>query len=289
LKKSAADFDYYPSLKQEFCDFLQSSCKKSRLSFNTDISNQSSKGTSAYLPFTAHKSKNSILNKSTTNQQFHKLYVIEDLPHITSNSFITTALEQYLNSSTAWPVIIITSDTNSERSFSNIKSQFIVRNSTIIKFNKVCKSALSKCLKRVVAIESGYNKNFVNVNGIVDECNGDIRSALNMLQFNIKTQAETNYNIPTLFTFIGNLINHKPNNSNSNNKLPFDPETLFDTLNISSSLITSYIFENCQSSFTDISNVSQYANYLSFGDYISSISLDSCHYEASLSIRGNYY
>eukprot|EP01125_Pyxidicula_operculata_P003567 TRINITY_DN1463_c0_g1_i1.p1 TRINITY_DN1463_c0_g1~~TRINITY_DN1463_c0_g1_i1.p1 ORF type:complete len:817 (+),score=129.60 TRINITY_DN1463_c0_g1_i1:23-2473(+) len=139
----------------------------------------------------------------------NRLIVIEDLPHFHTQSqrqkFQDAVKNHILNSSVSTPCVFINSDSGSGSNTVDFLFSKDVLNDPkvlVIKFNPIVVAEIKKCLNRIIESEidsselstklPSYSQ---NIESIAETCMGDIRSAINTLQFatsNIETKKQTN-------------------------------------------------------------------------------------------------
>ncbi|KAJ3399910.1 Cell cycle checkpoint protein rad17 [Chytriomyces hyalinus] len=188
----ASDDSYSPSILSKFTEFVSSARKANTLVFT----NESELDESAYP-----------LTKTSK-----KLILIEDLPnlsHTATRTLFHAVLQSHVQSQSAvvYPIVLILSDTvasssdHSDWRASSFESGLNLKNLvpedvrtssgfSRIHFNPIAPSILVKSLNRIIDQEFGVRKDAVlkkptrqEIESVAHSCGGDIRNALNTLQF----------------------------------------------------------------------------------------------------------
>ncbi|KAJ3237487.1 Cell cycle checkpoint protein rad17 [Chytriomyces hyalinus] len=188
----ASDDSYNPSILSKFTEFVSSARKANTLVFT----NESEMDESTYP-----------LAKTSK-----KLILIEDLPnlsHAATRTLFHAVLQSHVQSQAVvvYPIVLILSDTVASSSdhsdwrassfesglnFKNLVPENVRTSSGFsrIHFNPIAPSILVKSLNRIVDQEFGARKHAVlkkptrhEIDSVAHSCGGDIRNALNTLQF----------------------------------------------------------------------------------------------------------
>ncbi|KAJ3243901.1 Cell cycle checkpoint protein rad17 [Chytriomyces hyalinus] len=188
----ASDDSYNPSILSKFTEFVSSARKANTLVFT----NESELDESTYP-----------LAKTSK-----KLILIEDLPnlsHTATRTLFHAVLQSHVQSQSAvvYPIVLILSDTvasstdHSDWHASSFESGLNLKNLvpenvrtssgfSRIHFNPIAPSILVKSLNRIIDQEFGVRKDAVSkkptrqeIESVAHSCAGDIRNALNTLQF----------------------------------------------------------------------------------------------------------
>ncbi|ORX92916.1 Rad17-domain-containing protein [Basidiobolus meristosporus CBS 931.73] len=179
---------------------------------NSITSVESSRAIEAFEEFLVRSNKYPALSlqeetpSTSHNESQRKMVVIEDIPLLTSSTtkqHFHRALEKYILSPRFhYPLILIISDTYTRSDADSYKGRYLqdfTSVSTIIpasilaspfvqriSFNPIAPTFLKKALKQIVDLEYSQSQQQLtakDVEAIVAQSNGDIRNALNGLQF----------------------------------------------------------------------------------------------------------
>lgn len=190
------------------------------------------------------------------------------------------------------------------------------RNVTLeISFNAIAKTILVKGLSRICSLEKGNNSDYKapslkELNEIAIKCDGDIRKAIFFMEFHYlsgdgQDGAELTLNHDTttnLFHVLGKILYNKRKDdipqaeyqlngsleSKRKRELAFDPEQLFDQLQMEHSSFSLFLNQNYTNHCQTIQEAASIAEYLSISDELSSWDQSGLNgkYASSVAIRG---
>ncbi|KAI9304902.1 Rad17 cell cycle checkpoint protein-domain-containing protein [Cunninghamella echinulata] len=146
------------------------------------------------------------LNTHDRQQHRPKIILLDDLPDLTTTTIkheFQSILKSYIASNYRFLLIIVLSDTqisNSNRSKAYYQMETQLTNISdilthdiktsgkcaVIEFNPVTKANLKKAMNRVLNQEARYSNVSLSserINDIIEQCHGDIRCAINTMQF----------------------------------------------------------------------------------------------------------
>ncbi|KAJ3269315.1 Cell cycle checkpoint protein rad17 [Terramyces sp. JEL0728] len=208
--------------------------------------------------------------KSDGNRRF---LLVEDYPNVMHDKVrkkVQDAFQRYLENVVAVPIIIIVSDISNSLDWNDgpiTKKELLPKEILFgqyyseIPFNPIARTFVAKALNRICNLEAITLSRAVT-DSVSVSCGGDIRTAINNLQFNnllsensVWFQKDADL---SLFHAIGKILHckrkvHEASGEGLLNpdlsylkrcELPFNPEDIFDSLNIGCSFFLAFIHEN---------------------------------------------
>jgi hypothetical protein len=288
----------YVSVVSEFVDQVRSCIKSTSLRFEEDP----------------------ILSTSST------LLLLEDLPNIANlgaREKVHSVLEEYISAREASSsiVIIISDTTFSNSSFSNdmpiTKRSFIPINVlksskfTEISFNPIAKTFLAKTLSNICQKERYLQRSKELVEDISVNCEGDIRKAINYLQFyglkqSSNSISELKRDEMSMYQILGKIIYNKRDeimadaelqldgdkSPHQRKLLSFNPEETISSGQLSYSTLSLFLNQNYTNQANTLEEVIQVSEYLSLSDvyagyWDSDNTMDK--YATSIAARGTLF
>jgi len=134
----------------------------------------------------------------------HKVVLIEELPAFVSKdpTLLHEAVERFSRRRSAWPLVIIHSESSSQKKSMDSKKLFppdVLAKVTSIAFNPVASTNLVKALSAIAMIESSYGVRSFKIpdksamTSLAASVNGDVRAAVNALQFACLNNLSSDY------------------------------------------------------------------------------------------------
>ena len=241
------------------------------------------------------------LSSSILRGSQRQIIFVDDIPDITTEDIqrqLHATLKNFVNSPAKFLLIMVATDAWMENSSASYRSYDSRLNRTIdiiptelnndlrvkqIKFNPVTKTNMTKVLKHVMSEEhTAIRKE--QLDQLIEKSNGDIRAAINNLQFDSVHSSKSKRKIQTkkstdkppfddrmgplsLFHALGKVLYAK---RNPNGTYESKPEHILAKIPVDNDTFITYLHQNYSEFFDEMESCTKLLNYMSDADTIRS-------------------